>query len=528
MNDTNDTRQQSYGLACLVSFLVCGMVFAYFFRNLVDYAFCAIASVCSLVMLPLIWRRHIVFAVTVCFISFLLGGVFMKHALNPQEKVVAGKTVCCRALVISTPQQRGKTLRFDALVMAVDDVKLSPFKTRMTVWQDEKVSSIARGACIGCVAAFEKVETKGQSRQRNAYSYQRFLLSQGINTQAFVRSSTISKEQIEDCDIPLVGRLHLVAASLRRRVAQQYKLLGLDGDDLAVVVAMTLGEKQMLNAQLKDDYSVAGASHVLALSGLHLGIIYALLTMLLWRRNRLVTWRIGVSLVILFFIWNYVMLVGMPVSAVRSAVMLTVFGVCRVMLRQVGSLAALSFAALVVVMHNPLALFDVGFLMSFASVASIVVAATPLYEWITPRRMKQCAPSRWLCQLAAVSVSAQIGVAPIAMCCFQRFSCYFLLTNVVAVPLATLLLYLSVAIVMLVPLPAVQTSLMPLLQWAASALNHSLHLIASLPNASVEGIRLSAVQALLLYALLIAVGWGVKIVAQRKLYGVNYCRYPDV
>ena len=155
----------------------------------------------------------------------------------------------------------------------------------------------------------------------------------------------------------------------REQLLQRFNDSGLDGDAYAVVAAMSLGDKSALTRDVKSAYSVSGASHVLALSGLHLGIIYMLLSLFLPRRR----WPALSQLLMILVVWAFVLLVGMPVSAVRSAVMLTIYGVLSIGRRNKMSVNVLAFTAFLMLMWNPAWLFDVGFQMSFMAVWAILL-----------------------------------------------------------------------------------------------------------------------------------------------------------
>lgn len=317
-------------------------------------------------------------------------------------------------------------------------------------------------------------------------------------------------------------------SAVRGRLASVFRESGMEDDNLAVVYAMALGDKSLLHRDLRDAYSVAGTSHVLALSGLHLGIIYSLLLLLLWRGNRLWWWRFVVQLLVLAAVWTYVMLVGMPVSAVRSALMISVGAVVIVSGRVGQSFVSLSVAALVVVIASPMSVFDLGFQMSFIAVASILIAAEPLYQSLAPAWMKRSAAGRWMGRMLSVSVVAQAGVAPLTAYCFGRFSCYFLLANVIAVPLATLLLYLSLGVALGSGLPVVGQVLVCCLDSVSQLLNDGVSVLSALPGASVENIRMSALQTVLVYALMVVVYVLVRFVSRRRVRASAKYSYPDV
>ena len=266
---------------------------------------------------------------------------------------------------------------------------------------------------------------------------------------------------------------------------------GVGGDAYAVVAAMALGDKSALTHEIRDTYSVSGASHVLALSGLHLGIIYCLLWLLLPHRR----WPAVSQTIILIAIWLYVLLVGMPVSVVRSAVMLTVYGLLSIGHRNKMSVNALAFTAIVMLMCNPEWLFDIGFQLSFMAVLAILLFV-PLFEDVFSAKYLQ--EHRWIRRiwgLVAVSVSAQIGVAPLIAYYFGRLSTYFLLTNFIVLPAAYLILGFSL-IVLLFP------SLAYILLYIVDTLNAVLLRITAIPGSSIEGFHPNVLQVVLTYVII--------------------------
>lgn len=277
----------------------------------------------------------------------------------------------------------------------------------------------------------------------------------------------------------------------REKLLARFSDNGIDGDAYAVVAAMSLGDKSALTRNLKDTYSVSGASHVLALSGLHLGIIYILLSLFLPRRR----WPALSQLVIILFIWAFVFLVGMSVSVVRSAVMLTVYGLLSIGNRDKMSINALAFTAIVMLMWNPSWLFDVGFQMSFMAVLAILLFV-PLFEDVFSAEYLM--EHRWIKRiwgLVTVSCSAQLGVAPLIAFYFGRFSTYFLLTNFIVIPAAMVILWLSIVVL-------VFPSLAYILLYIVELLNIALSRISAIPGASIDGLHPSVIQVVLVYILI--------------------------
>ena len=280
----------------------------------------------------------------------------------------------------------------------------------------------------------------------------------------------------------------------REKLLERYSDNGIDGDTYAVLSAMTLGDKSALTCDLKDIYSVSGASHVLALSGLHLGIIYMLLSLFLPSRR----WPALSQLIIILAIWAFVFLVGMSVSVVRSAVMLTIYGLLSIGYRDKMSINVLSFTAIAMLMWNPLWLFDVGFQMSFMAVFAILLFM-PLFDDVFSAEYLM--EHRWVKRLGgvvAVSFSAQLGVAPLIAFYFGRFSTYFLLTNFIVVPAAMIILWLSIVVL-------VFPSLAYLLLYIVQFVNAALLRITIIPGASIDGLHPSVTQVILIYVLIFCI-----------------------
>lgn len=286
------------------------------------------------------------------------------------------------------------------------------------------------------------------------------------------------------------------AAAVRGKVIDVFRTNGVDGDELAVISAMSLGEKQMLGRHLRSDYSKAGVAHILALSGTHLAIIYFVLTVIFGGH------RVVSRFAIVGSVWCYVVIVGMPVSAVRAAVMLSMFTLAGVMRRGYDRMDVLVFTVFVMLLLNPLVLFDVGFQLSVMSVGGILVIC-PLLNGLLPTsfiRRHHRIMKLW--NMMTVSVSAQVATAPLVAYYFGSLPCWFVLSNFVAIPLATLLLYGTLAVVALWPVAVLQTLAVKAVEMVAWTLNYISGMLAELPLASIEGLSPNVLQVAFSYILI--------------------------
>ena len=275
--------------------------------------------------------------------------------------------------------------------------------------------------------------------------------------------------------------------------------------DYAVIAAMALGDKSALDSNTRNSYSISGASHILAVSGLHVGIIFQFFIFLLGGR-KYSFYTIALSLI---SIWTYVFLIGLPASAVRAAIMLSAYSISLAFHRTGLPLNTLAAAYIFMLFISPLYLFELSFQLSFLAVASILLFFPPLYSLLTIRSRFV----RWAWGLLCVSLAAQIGTLPVIVYYFGRISCYSLLTNYIAIPSATLILYLGAALILFSPLTLlspVSPVVTPLISLTAKILtsitqflNTAISLISMLPGASIENVRISLPLVIAIYALIL-------------------------
>lgn len=239
-------------------------------------------------------------------------------------------------------------------------------------------------------------------------------------------------------------RTILKAQDFRQQAEQQLHTLHIGEQDFAVIAAMAMGDKSALNQETKEAYSISGTSHILAVSGLHIGIIFQLIILLLGgkRRSKL---TIILSTTI---VWAYVIFIGFPASAVRAATMLSIYSMVLLSLRPDPTLNTLALAYIIMVLVNPFNIFDIGFQMSFLAVGSILLFY-PLFFCLLSSHSNII---RAIWGLFCVSLAAQIGTLPLIVFYFGRISCYSLITSFIAIPAATLILYLCVLLFILSPL----------------------------------------------------------------------------
>lgn len=261
-------------------------------------------------------------------------------------------------------------------------------------------------------------------------------------------------------------------------LVERYRSMGLTGDALGTVSALTLGYKGDLDRGVIQSFQRSGAAHVLAVSGLHTGLVYAMIVFLITLGKKIkplyesTFWRALQSVLILLLLWGYAVLTGLSPSVVRSALMLTLVEIARFCARPPLTLNIVLFSAALILAFRPSDLFNVSFQLSYSAVISIV-AFSPLF---TQHRF----------DLVWVSMAAQLGTIPFTLYYFHQLSNYFLLTNLIVLPLATILVPLGLATLVLGTVPYLGTVLVWCLQKGTELMLIAVDWVQSLPGAFVQ------------------------------------------
>ena len=239
-----------------------------------------------------------------------------------------------------------------------------------------------------------------------------------------------------------VRSLRAYAMRVRQRLVQRYADAGLHDTPLALLSALTLGERSDVDSELRQSFAAAGAAHVLAVSGLHTGMIYGVVVMLLTcfgLARPLYEQRVRRALqvaAVLIVMWAYAFVTGLSPSVLRAVVMLTVVQVGWVFRRQALSLNTLAASACICLWADPMSLFSVSFQLSFSAVLGILLFMPYMNGVWKAGKSK---PMRMLRDLVTVSVAAMIGTMPVTLFYFGQVSHYFLPANLLVLPAAYLL-----------------------------------------------------------------------------------------
>ena len=403
-------------------------------------------------------------------------------------------------------------------------------------------------------ARLEQPRTSGNPHD---FDYRSYLLTHGITGTGFVNSPSWTRLP----DAPASG-WETRLLQFRQQLTDRYAVF-LDHEVFALISALTLGDKTSLDRDTRDLFSDTGTSHVLALSGLHLGILYTLLhfSFLRWFRRRI--FFILAHLLTVLALWFFVFLAGAPLSLLRATFMFTLWIGCSCMQRTHGTgLNNWALAAIVLLLCSPLSLLDVGFQLSFAAVLGILLCNDYIWyrhalpDWwdedeidkaLLYSETDEAAVSRWrrlkirlkhgltppvwkflkqtIVPFFTVSLSAQIGTLPFILYYFHQFTPYALLANVIVIPAAYLLISCAL-LFFFIPIPAVQTTIGLCMNGVSRAMMEGLEQMAVWPGATLKcypallTLLAAAVFPVLIYALCTQHRKRIRL---RLIYAVTLC-----
>jgi len=293
-------------------------------------------------------------------------------------------------------------------------------------------------------------------------------------------------------------QLKYIALNTRMRIIRLYERSGIYGDQLGVLSALTFGYKDKLEASIKESYSGAGAMNVLAVSGLHVAIVYKIIQLLLGFLRLFKKSEALLNAFIIGCLWCYAFIAGLSPSVVRATIMFSFVLSAKILDRKANVYNSLTGAAFVMLIICPNNLFDVGFQLSFMAVGGIVF----LYKYIYNLFYFKFKLFDWLWALTAVSIAAQLATLPLTLYYFKSFSTYFWLTSSVVTIAAFLLIVGAVLLIAISATPLVSylgDALNFILKW----LNIFVAQINEFPGARIQNINLCTVQVMCLFLVIL-------------------------
>lgn len=480
---------------------------------------CALALAAALTY----WRtkgRHFVSAALATLSMVAMSAAWMGQSVKQLQADWPEKTADWIVEVGEVHKVDSALLTMDAKIVMGQDRGFSHKKVRLS-FSIPPTSSIPSLMPGDLLRLHTRIRPCSQPANPGNFDYGEYLLAHGISGTAYVPSGKWQQ-------LPDEARQRLAQGSafsafrsyllrVRGHLISIYRQYMPQQADLAIMAALTLGDKSLLDAATRQAFSSTGTSHVLALSGLHLSILFAVLNALLvFPLKRRSVWRMVMSALVVVVLWLFVLLAGTPLSLLRAASMLSLMQVGIGLRRhRNATLNNLCIAACVLLIADPLSVLDAGFQLSFSAVLAIILAQQfvwsrlrlPLWEvplWVEIFHWKKAKGVTWrehwksnvrpllsynaqkhtylfvrnqLIPFITVSLSAQWGTLPFTLYYFHLFTPYAWIANFVAIPAVSLLLSASL-VFFLIPIDIVRVWVAQFLQIVLHTMQHLLTAIS--------------------------------------------------
>lgn len=379
--------------------------------------------------------------------------------------------------------------KYEAKMLQINDVNCNG-KVLINV----KKGSLKNGLKIDDVL-FANCQLKIINKPQNPYGfdYQEYLKRQQINYQL-----TINKN---DFIIVNAGQRTLkgIAHSIRVGINNKFHDANFNRDELAIMNALLLGQRTYISKEQFNQYKNAGAVHILAVSGLHIGIILLFLNFLFKPIDLLKKGKILKLILVLACLWFYAFLAGLSPSIIRSVTMFTAIALGLVSNRPFGIQYSLVISIFVLLLLYPLYIFNVGFQLSYTAVFSII--------WLHPLLVKIWNPKfiviEYFWNLFAITFAAQIGVLPLSLYYFHQFPGLFFVSSIVIIPFLGIILGTGFIIIILGVLNSIPHLLTDFYEFIIRTLNEFVAFISNQDIFIFQNISFSFVTMILLYLFLI-------------------------
>lgn len=444
-------------------------------------------------------QTDLVRGVFIYIITMVCGGLLVSTHIHKAKEpnhfaqYLSDNSMYIEFKVVEMPKLKGKTLQFYAdikRVYSLDQKEGRPVTGRALVYcyNTDSLPQIGQTGRGGPTRA----KAIPGARNPGGFNMAQFYLTQGITHQIQLNQTQIN------WDNSYSKSLKYYAMQTQKKIQKQLTIL-FNPEYRGFAQALLLGDKSELNPEILSSFSKTGTMHVLAVSGLHAGIMFIILNVLL----RFLTFlgkpgKATHYLCIVSGLWFYAFITGLPPSVMRAALMLTLVQTALILQKRSLVFNNIFASALVFLIINPMLLFHVGFQLSYSAVIGILAIQPALNRlWDPPNRI-----AGYFWDITTVSIAAQAATLPVSLFYFHQMPLSFLAANLVVIPAILILMITLIATALLGSLPFVGYYLVWSSEQLISALQSYSLMLESLPYSYIEGIRIDLVQVLLFYGVL--------------------------
>jgi competence protein ComEC len=426
---------------------------------------------------------------------FVSGLSLTLHALKKYDSKLPTSRSVWMGKLLTEPVQRTKTVRFILKITR-------QIKEDSLVYENARIMTYLRTNTLpyklhqGSRILFQGKLTPVQGPQNpGEFDYQRFLANKGIYYRTFIPQGSWKL-------LPASGKFSIPSlfGHARNHLLHVLHTHDLTREEYAVASAVLLGYDQLIDPDLHQNFTAAGAVHILCVSGMHVGILYLIFYYLLAFLLRFKRGELLRQALLLLIIWSYALLTGLSPSVSRAATMISLFILADMLRRDYDRFNVLAASAFLLLLFKPVMLFNVGFQLSYAAVSGILLFYFPLYRMFYFRHKIL----RIVWAAVAVSFSAQLGAFAVAAHYFHMFPLYFLLTNVAVFALSYLIIFSGLAYLLFAAIPVVNHLSALLLSQSTGLLIRIVRWVAALPSSVIYDLYFPWSKVILILGLILA------------------------
>ncbi|RZJ66709.1 MAG: ComEC family competence protein [Flavobacterium sp.] len=390
--------------------------------------------------------------------------------------------------------------RYICEVSSVDSVKVSG-KILLNSTRQKGRKHLAVGSNI---IVFGKIADHKKPLNPNQFDYGKYLTNKNIFAQVRTESFII---------VGATKDIFYYSDRLRQRVLSNLRVAGFQEKELQVFAALLLGQQQEIDPEILRDYQFAGAVHILSVSGLHVGFVLLILNLFLDYLPRTKRWSLIKLSIVILGLWGFAILAGLAPSVVRSVVMFSFVALGMHLRRSTNVFHTLLVSMLLILIFRPGFLFDVGFQLSYVAVFFILWLQPILDRFVTFDNKI----ARYFWNIVTVSFAAQIGTFPLSLYYFHQFPGLFFVTNLVVIPLLSLIMALGLAVAAWAMMASVPKIMAYCLQQSISILDDVIAAIARFEQFVFRDVAFTLPMLFVSYALIIAAIFWMKKPSFNKL-----------
>ncbi len=383
------------------------------------------------------------------------------------------------ATLVEPIQIREKTVK---TIISIDDQHLLLY-----IQKDSNALKLQYGDVIVLHTQFKNIDPP---KNPDGFDYQNFMKRKGV-----IYTGYVNENQWVLSEKKRGNRIRKISISTQQHLSKILENSGLSGDEYSVAAAILLGNDDTMEPDLKSEYSNAGVSHILCVSGMHVGIIFMILNYLLIPFDWIKRMKYVKPILLFLAIWSYANITGLSPSVVRSATMFSFVLLGTLFARKTNIYQSLYASLFIILLAEPLLIFDLGFQLSYLAVFGIVIFQKPIASMYTPKTKI----GNYFWSLTSVSLAAQLSTFPISIFYFHQFPNYFLLANLTVIFLSFCVMLAGTTVIGVSFIPLISQKVSLILEFLIRTMNQVIHFIQMLPGAITENISISFYQMVLIY-----------------------------